>query len=1015
MIGSETMSMADPKRDPDLVDNLAEEFAGRLRAGERPSVEEYASRHPEIADELRTVLAGVALMEQLKPKRTDIRRTSPPRPEHDPLPSRVAEYRIVREIGRGGMGVVCEAYQETLGRRVAIKLLGSHLLADAKLRERFRRESRAAARLHHTNIVPVFAVGESNGQSYYVMQLIDGESLAEVIRRVAANRNPLLPPDNAEITRRIAPPQPAPAPTDLVRPKGTEVRLNRPPSTPVLESNAEDSSVTKTSDSSILSRTVEHSPGNSREFWHTVARIGASVADALAYSHGRGVLHRDIKPSNLLMDNRGTVWVTDFGVAKILEEANLTQSGEFAGTLKYMPPERFSGHSDARGDIYSLGVTLYELLTLRPAYPETSPQHLIMLIGQGAATPPRKLNADIPADLETVVLKSIARDPEQRYQTAADMAEDLRRFMEDRPVLAKRSGPIGRTWRWCRRNPALASAMALTFSLLVAITIISVVASARTKAASLEVAAAKQEIEKALASETAQRQHAESISNLALEALNQTYERFAPTRQVATAPTSNEDGIELPMQPALPPEAVRLLEDLLRTYERIARAGGEFRGLQSRAAEANFRIGDICQRLGRSDDAVRAYRAAIDLYSRSQKDQDTDVIRIKLARAYSELGQTLRSMQQFDPARLEYDRAIRTLTEAPAEFTNRPECRYELARSYYRLGQRDLFLSPRGLDRQRPPGEPGHGPGGFGHDHGPFSGPPPGPPPGSSGGPPPGRRPESFGDPRGRLAIAVLEPLVEEFPTVPEYRHLLACCYRDIPGERGEPGRPPQGANVDKAVELLRKLVADFPRVPDYLFDLCETLGRPNFPGRFRESDSGDKSNDRMREAISLSRELVDKYPNVPAYSFAHARYLNDLGIAGYRGGQYAEAEKLHRKALIIQSRMVRQYPDLPAYAVGLSMIEHSLGRDLAELGNRKEARTRLESAAARLEIVRKTDPSIGWARSLLGMIYRDLARILSLDGETELAAVTLRKSEEFANEFGRGPFGPPNRHGGPP
>src|SRR5262249_20801725 len=141
-----------------------------------------------------------------------------------------------------------------------------------------------------------------------------------------------------------------------------------------------------------------------------VARIGVQVADALAYAHSQGILHRDVKPSNLLLDRRGAVWMTDFGVAKLVEEANLTQSGDLVGTLKYMPPERFSGRSDARGDVYSLGITLYELLTLKPAFPDTTPQHLIQLITHEAPLRPRRVNPDVPTDLETIILKATARE-----------------------------------------------------------------------------------------------------------------------------------------------------------------------------------------------------------------------------------------------------------------------------------------------------------------------------------------------------------------------------------------------------------------------------------------------------------------------------------------------------------------------------------------------------------------------------------------------------------------------------
>ncbi|MGL4552478.1 MAG: serine/threonine-protein kinase, partial [Gemmataceae bacterium] len=325
--------------DTDRIDDLAEEFARRLRAGERPDVEDYAARHPGQADEVRAALLAVEMMERMKPRRE--------------TPDRLGDYRIVREIGRGGMGVVYEADHEALGRRVAVKVLPG--LADEKTRERFRRESKAAARLHHTNIVPVFGVGERDGLCYYVMQLIPGRGLDRMLKDAA-------PGDTVPLTPRLRASPAAGTPLDDCR---------------------------------------------------EAARIGAQVADALAYAHGQGVLHRDIKPSNLLLDPDGTVWVTDFGVAKVTEGADLTGSGDIVGTLRYMPPERFSGVSDPRGDVYSLGITLIELMTGRPAFPDTTPQHLIHLITGTAPARPRAANPAIPADLETVLLKATARDPDQ--------------------------------------------------------------------------------------------------------------------------------------------------------------------------------------------------------------------------------------------------------------------------------------------------------------------------------------------------------------------------------------------------------------------------------------------------------------------------------------------------------------------------------------------------------------------------------------------------------------------------
>ncbi len=290
-------------------------------------------------------------------------------------------FRIIREIGRGGMGVVYEAEEQNLSRRVAVKILPANTLEDRHQIRRFEREAKAAGRLHHTNIVPVFGVGQSQGNHYYVMQYIDGRGLDVVIDELAAH-------------------------SDF-----------------------------------------------GRAYFHSVARIGLQAAEALEYANRQGVLHRDIKPSNLLLDGRGNVWVADFGLALTTDADDLTQSGQVLGTFRYMAPERFRGQCDVRADVYSLGLTLYELVALRAAFGETDRFELIERIQREEPARLRRLNGRIPRDLETVIHKAIAHEPAQRYATAAALADDLRRFLRDEPVLARRIGPVRRASKWAKRHP----------------------------------------------------------------------------------------------------------------------------------------------------------------------------------------------------------------------------------------------------------------------------------------------------------------------------------------------------------------------------------------------------------------------------------------------------------------------------------------------------------------------------------------------------------------------------------
>jgi serine/threonine protein kinase/formylglycine-generating enzyme required for sulfatase activity len=460
------LSSADP------FGQIADEFVEAFRQGLRPSVEEFARRYPEHADDIREMLPALVLME--KARSADDAPAQPRQPRASaaaPL-QQLGDYQILREVGRGGMGVVYEAQQLSLGRHVAIKVLPSHALLDPRHLARFQREARSAARLHHTNIVPVFGVGEQDGMHYYVMQFIHGLGLDVVLdelRRLRLSRG------KQATTQGDTPGRPTERSGDVSAVEVARVLLTGAfrqgdPSAltvaPVEPAAQADSATVRAADSSATIHLPGQSEGSTlsesgNQYWQSVARIGMQVADALAHASSQGVLHRDIKPSNLLLDEQGNVWVTDFGLAKADSDGDdLTHTGDIIGTLRYMAPERFSGQGDLRSDIYSLGLTLYEMLTLRSAFDEVDRNKLVKQVMHDEPIRPRKLNPGVPRDLETVVLKAIARDPAHRYQTPAEMAKDLKRFVEDRPVRARRVSEVEKAWRWCRRNPLPASLLA---------------------------------------------------------------------------------------------------------------------------------------------------------------------------------------------------------------------------------------------------------------------------------------------------------------------------------------------------------------------------------------------------------------------------------------------------------------------------------------------------------------------------------------------------------------------------
>jgi serine/threonine protein kinase len=421
--------------DPRLID-AAQRYLAELEAGRRPDRDAFMARFPDVREALGPYLDALEMVHGAAPLIHSTPRTAVHAMEGlaaEPL----GDFHLVREIGRGGMGVVYEAVQRSLGRRVALKVLPFAAALDARQLQRFRNEAQAAAHLHHQNIVPVYAVGAERGVHFYAMQLIEGQNLAAVIAELAPDREGrpgAVPWPSAERTEayRI---RPAPA---LAGQVATHPRLA----------------------AQLTTQRAQRASG----FFHTVVELVAQAAEALDYAHGLGIVHRDIKPGNLLVDDRGNLWITDFGLAQFQANAGLTQTGDLLGTLRYMSPEQAGGQRiliDHRTDIYSLGATLYELLTLKPIFDGEDRQTLLNQIVQTEPRPPRVIDRTIPQELETIVLKAVNKAPTDRYATAREVAEDLRRFLRNEPILARRPTLLQRGRKWLRRHPSVVIAGAL--------------------------------------------------------------------------------------------------------------------------------------------------------------------------------------------------------------------------------------------------------------------------------------------------------------------------------------------------------------------------------------------------------------------------------------------------------------------------------------------------------------------------------------------------------------------------
>ena len=430
-------------RDALLVELIALEVELRMNAGESPVADEYVSRFPAAQWAVTLAFQDAIRLGPLQASHPDAARD-----EH------FGDFRIVGEIGRGGMGIVYEAMQESLGRRVALKTLPHCFDARDDRRRRFQREARAIGRLHHSNIVDVFGMGEHEGVSFIAMRLIDGVGLDGMIATCHSKSGPhlFIPKPSAEQHASLMPggeESPGVATSPLASYDALTIISATSDAPPPSLARPQKSSKNLTDAASFRSLTRRVT---------LAARIGSQIADALQYAHERGVLHRDVKPSNILLDRADTAWLADFGLAKMVhddESLTLTKEGNIPGTLKYLPPENLRGPADARGDIYSLGLSLYELVTLRPAFTGTDRSQLLNQLAQPKIERIELSVTTIPRDLATIIHKAIDIEPVARYQTAGELADDLRRFLNDEPIQARRVSSLEHLVRWSWRNKAL--------------------------------------------------------------------------------------------------------------------------------------------------------------------------------------------------------------------------------------------------------------------------------------------------------------------------------------------------------------------------------------------------------------------------------------------------------------------------------------------------------------------------------------------------------------------------------
>ncbi|MDO5581424.1 MAG: serine/threonine-protein kinase [Planctomycetia bacterium] len=638
-------------------EELADRFVEEYRKGLAPSVEQYAQENPEIAEEIRELFPTLVLLEREGRKESLSNFSSLGSAGAVPAcPEKIDEYRIIREIGRGGMGIVYEARDENLDRLIALKILRIFPGEEKQSIERFHREAKMAARLHHTNIVPVFGSGEFDGKFYYIMQYIRGISIEQLLSKVIVKKFSDNHGKSAILCQDPAPKgaqnasffskdkdhpdflgKHLPAEENVQKPVENAPSFDQKPD-PLQKEESKPSQDDQDMDSSQRTRSTfsvlfphtsiqeflqDIHPDRSIDIhsfpdWtRIVCEMGIQIAEALHYAHLHHTLHRDIKPSNLLLDDQGTVWITDFGLAKPIDESKLTRQGQLIGTLRYMSPEGLDGTYLPQSDLYSLGLTLYEMITLTPAFGETNYSRLLGQVSQSRLIPPRKINKMIPGDLETIILKATAHAPEKRYQTGAELADDLRRFTEERPILARRVSRAEYIWRWCKKNRLTASLLATTLLFLVLLVITSSTGFFHVR--------------NLLADKEAETRRAKTNLDLAILAFDDIFNAYHGPEDVFLFPREDSSLTTGFTSEPLTQKELGILESLLRFYNRLIGENGDDIDLITETAVAHVKIARIRQRVGNSQEALAAFKRGILLFRKAiDHTEEKDPLTLKM-------------------------------------------------------------------------------------------------------------------------------------------------------------------------------------------------------------------------------------------------------------------------------------------------------------------------------------------------------------------------------------------------
>jgi serine/threonine protein kinase len=874
---------------------ILSEYLDGIDGGWAPPLDELAAAHPDLAQPLREYVASLNLLQRavedatVKPRK---------RPTTQVLERQLGDYRLIREIGRGGMGVVYEARQLSLGRTVALKLLGFAALLDQKQIQRFQNEAQAAAGLHHPNIVSVFAVGCERGVHFYSMQFIEGQSLDRVIdelRREPANIHSL---SSGDVRR------------------AEERQKERTEESAFAERKATMEATSVIGGGLSTIRSVR-----TRNYVRTAVELVMQAADALQHAHECGVVHRDVKPSNLLLDRFGKLWVTDFGLARCDLGPDLTATGDLLGTLRYMSPEQASGKPeliDHRTDIYSLGVTLFELLTLRPAFEGSERAEILRRIRDESVPSLRILNSAVPYDLETIVFKACAKSREECYVSAAEFRQDLQRFLAGEPAQARRPTLLDKGVKWITRHKSTAAAT--LFGALV------LLAGAST---ALVMLAAKQtETDRAL---VRARAHFREVQEVV--------DRFG-------ARVSEK----LRDVPGAEPIRGELLRETLAYYDAILEYAGDEPALREDAAKAAFKAGVVHEQIGESELAKAKYQLAKNRFSQMVVEMptvpahqaDLALCENNLGSLAARLGNTAEAEQLLRSA---ITRQRRLLQASPDEVRYRQDIalsEINLGLALADAGQNDLAMACyRDAVRELQHGVSDHS-----------------------------TKERGDADQRQRLSNAFYNlsgVVAQENPAEAERLAREAInLLRDIDGPKARANLALSLSNlgtllsrhnrIDEAIVVLREAVAmqeqfaiDAPHVVSHRVDLAST--RNNLGQTLLDSGDLALAVGEFEKARELFEKLVTDFPDDPMHFGGLASVLNNLGIIRERQGDLASAAESFTRAIELQHQACERAPSVVRYRDFLDRHYTNLSRVLKSLGRSDE----VEQIRRRTSDARKT------------------------------------------------------------